>query len=263
MSLDPGLFRLHCARREYLTIELIHALDFAFEGGHRLALKGTTRPSRKRLPSSPTAAWVATGGAGFLPGGMGRATGANTSSRHRGAHEKKYRRWRSADSGTSPSLLSRAIGPLRGPMRTGARPRALRETGIPNAASRPGWGPFIEMTPNYVMPAPEVGFGIQACFVIGCVAFERGQRGSNSLTISTGVALELAITAGVSSQDANGWYLVGECSATALVGAGAQFGVGLSDGPHPQGGIKLNGSGSGSVRFGGGGGCSAGVKYSW
>nr|WP_314844420.1 RHS repeat-associated core domain-containing protein [uncultured Microbacterium sp.] len=139
-------------------------------------------------------------------------------------------------------------------------PKAPAKSWIPKA--QPAWGPLISLRPGYEMPVPEAGIGVQLCAGV-CLAWERGARGSNSFAITAGLHVEASVTVGVSAEEAPGFYVVGECSVVAGSGAGVQIGAALADRPSPPGGVQLNGTSSAGVRFGGGGGCGAGAKWSW
>ena len=133
----------------------------------------------------------------------------------------------------------------------------------PTSPRTPPWGPLIAWVPDYKYPEAELGGSFTVCVYL-CVGYQGGVRGSQAITVSLGLRIE--VTGGVQvsmeeSEGAIGPYVVGECSATSGVGAAASYGLGLTTKPARDGGIRLNTTSSGGVRFGGGGGCSVGLSF--
>ena len=137
------------------------------------------------------------------------------------------------------------------------------KTVTPPSPWAPRGGPYIAFNPDWKPPVPELGASGTVCFIL-CVGYERGIRGSHAINVSAGLRVELTGGAGVSTQESEGAfgpYVVGECSATAGIGASASIGAGLTTKQDRPDGYRINTTSSGGIRFGGGGGCSAGLSF--
>lgn len=136
--------------------------------------------------------------------------------------------------------------------------------GVKSVATVKKVQPLIIVNPLWRLPQPEAGGAVQGCFIF-CVGYEQGIRGSHAITVSAGLRVELTGSIGVSMDDLDGLVgpvVVGGCGATGIVGASGSLGVGLLHDPYyANNRWALGGTSSGDISFGGGGGCSAGLKF--
>ncbi|MER7448354.1 RHS repeat-associated core domain-containing protein [Microbacterium sp. NPDC097977] len=120
--------------------------------------------------------------------------------------------------------------------------------------SQPSWGPLVSFVPEYQMPRPENDIGVSACFgFFGGLSY--GSKSGWSWSAGLGLKAELTVSTGVTVQESSPLFVVGECSATAAVGATAHLGVGIADQQGGSGGLRLAGSSGGGIKYGFGGGC--------
>lgn len=139
------------------------------------------------------------------------------------------------------SLIDRAIA--------GTLPKSTASNKKP---LQPGWGPLVGTVPNYQWPQPEFGVGGQLCFVL-CGGIEWAPSSGFSGSVMLGPRGEVSFNTGVSMQEPAPFHVIGECSATAVVGAAAQVGLGVAEKQDSPGGIRLATTSSGGIRYGGGG----------